>query len=72
MGSSPLPFSFCRLSATQQELELKTTEYFKHLRKRPDRAIIQDEWITDGALSSNPGMRVSQRGSEQSWLCLVG
>jgi hypothetical protein len=25
---------------------LKTTEYFKHMRRRPDRAIIQDEWIT--------------------------
>ncbi len=24
---------------------MKTTEYFKHLRKRPDRAIIKDEWI---------------------------
>ena len=46
MGCSPLPFSFSRLSATQQKLELKTTEYFKHMRKRPDRAIIQDEWTT--------------------------
>ncbi len=25
---------------------MKTTEYFKHMRKRSDRAIIQDEWIT--------------------------
>ncbi len=25
---------------------MKTTEYFKHMQKRPDRAIIQDEWIT--------------------------
>ncbi len=25
---------------------MKTTEYFKHMRKRRDRAIIQDEWIT--------------------------
>jgi hypothetical protein len=24
---------------------VKTTEYFKHMRKRPDRAIIKDEWI---------------------------
>ena len=46
MGCSPLPFSFSRLSATRQELELKTTEYFKHMRKRPERAIIQDEWTT--------------------------
>jgi hypothetical protein len=25
---------------------METTHYFKHMRKRPDRAIIQDEWIT--------------------------
>jgi hypothetical protein len=24
---------------------LKTTEYFKNMRGRPDRAIIRDEWI---------------------------
>jgi len=24
---------------------VKTTEYFKHVRMRPDRATIQDEWI---------------------------
>ena len=24
---------------------MKTTEYFKHMRKRPDRVTIQDEWI---------------------------
>lgn len=25
---------------------MKTTEYFKYMRRRPDRAIIKDEWIT--------------------------
>ena len=25
---------------------MKTTEYFKHVRKRPDRVIIQDKWIS--------------------------
>jgi hypothetical protein len=25
---------------------LKTTEYFKHIRTRPDRATIRDEWVT--------------------------
>ena len=25
---------------------MKTTEYFKHMRRRPDRAIIQDEWLS--------------------------
>jgi len=24
---------------------MKTTQYFEHVRKRPDRAIIRDEWI---------------------------
>lgn len=24
---------------------MKTTEYFKHMQQRRDRAIIQDEWI---------------------------
>jgi hypothetical protein len=24
---------------------MKTTEYFKYIRKRPDRSIIKDEWI---------------------------
>ncbi|OHC00009.1 MAG: hypothetical protein A3G70_08475 [Planctomycetes bacterium RIFCSPLOWO2_12_FULL_39_13] len=24
---------------------MKTTEYFKYIRKRPDRRIIQDKWI---------------------------
>src|SRR5512143_3292605 len=24
---------------------MKTTEYFRHVRKRPDRATIRDEWI---------------------------
>ena len=26
--------------------DLKTTGYFEHMRKRPDRAMILDEWIT--------------------------
>lgn len=25
---------------------MKTTEYFKHIRTRPDRATIRDEWVT--------------------------
>ena len=24
---------------------MKTTQYFKHVRMRPDRAMIRDEWI---------------------------
>jgi hypothetical protein len=26
-------------------MNLKTTEYFNHIRSRPDRTIIKDEWI---------------------------
>ena len=26
-------------------MKYKTTDYFNHTRKRPDRAIIKDEWI---------------------------
>ncbi|MEZ4712802.1 MAG: hypothetical protein R3A44_36780 [Caldilineaceae bacterium] len=26
-------------------MKYKTTEYFNHTRKRPDRAIIEDRWI---------------------------
>lgn len=25
---------------------MKTTQYFQHVRQRPDRATIRDEWIT--------------------------
>jgi len=25
---------------------VKTTQYFQHVRQRPDRATIRDEWIT--------------------------
>jgi len=25
---------------------MKITEYFKHVRKKPDRARIRDEWVT--------------------------
>lgn len=25
---------------------MKTTQYFQHVRKRPDRATIRDEWIS--------------------------
>lgn len=26
-------------------MEMKTTQYFQYTRQRPDRAVIQDEWI---------------------------
>jgi hypothetical protein len=35
-----------RLGATSIAL-LKTTAYFKEMRKRPDRVAILDEWIAD-------------------------
>jgi hypothetical protein len=27
-------------------VDVKTTEYFRHMRNKPDRRIIRDEWIT--------------------------
>jgi hypothetical protein len=29
----------------ERSTSAKTTQYFAHVRKRPDRAIIRDEWI---------------------------
>jgi hypothetical protein len=34
------------MQLTGRESEVKTTRYFEHMRKRPDRAIIRDEWIS--------------------------
>lgn len=31
---------------------MKTTQYFLYTRKRPDRAVIKDEWIT--SVKENP------------------
>ncbi len=38
---------------------MKTTEYFKHIRKKSDRTIIQDEWIT-------PVIRFPEKAEVQS------
>ncbi len=37
---------------------MKTTQYFRHTRQRPDRAIIKDEWIEQAI--HNP-LRVEQQ-----------
>lgn len=32
-------------------MSFKTTDYFKHMKSRPDRAQIQDEWIEDTVMN---------------------
>lgn len=41
----PLISGALPIGASCKEPEVKTTEYFKYMRKRPDRATIQDEWM---------------------------
>ena len=45
---------------------MKTTEYFKHMRKRTDRAIIKDEWITRVILSPEQ-TQVQSDGRIRKW-----
>jgi len=45
---------------------VKTTEYFKHMRKRTDRAIIKDEWITRVILSPEQ-TQVQSDGRIRKW-----
>ena len=35
------------LNPVKEKDKIKFTQYFLHMRKRPDRAIIKDEWIMD-------------------------
>jgi len=45
---------------------MKTTKYFDHVRKRPDRAIIKDAWITeliDNAIET----RIQDDGRIKKW-----
>ncbi len=46
---------------------MKTTQYFRHTRQRPDRAIIKDEWIEQAI--HNP-LRVEQQadGRIRRWV----
>lgn len=44
-GRSPSPFGPWNRQVRCEE-EVKTTRYFEHMRKRPDRRIIRDEWIS--------------------------
>ena len=45
---------------------MKTTRYFEHMRKRPDRAIIRDEWI-DNAVHSPVKTEVQADGRIRKW-----
>ncbi len=45
---------------------MKTTEYFKYMRKRPDRATIQDEWITR-VIQSPQKTEIQSDGRIRKW-----
>lgn len=45
---------------------MKTTEYFRHTRQRPDRARIQDEWIKR-AIDSPVHEVVQKDGRVRRW-----
>lgn len=45
---------------------MKTTEYFKYTRKRPDRARIQDEWIKR-VIRSPQKTEIQSDGRIRSW-----
>jgi hypothetical protein len=45
---------------------LKTTKYFEHCRKRPDRASIRDEWIVL-AIEHPVTEKVQSDGRVQRW-----
>lgn len=45
---------------------MKTTQYFEHVRKRPDRVIIRDEWI-DRAMKFPIRTEVQSDGRVKKW-----
>ncbi len=49
---------------------MKTTEYFKHVRMRPDRATIRDEWITQ-AIAQPEKIQVQSDGRIRKWARIV-
>jgi hypothetical protein len=52
---------------------VKTTRYFDHMRKRPDRAIIRDEWITHVIqLPDKSEVQADGRIRKWSWIAEEG
>ena len=45
---------------------MKTTHYFQHMRKRPDRAIIRDEWVAQ-AIQSPARTEIQSDGRIRKW-----
>ncbi len=45
---------------------MKTTDYFKHVRMRPDRATIRDEWI-DQVVAHPQKTQVQSDGRIRKW-----
>jgi hypothetical protein len=46
---------------------MKTTEYFKYIRQRPDRAIIRDDWIIR-AIESPEKIEFQSDGRIRKWV----
>ena len=49
---------------------MKTTEYFKHTRSRPDRARIRDEWIQK-AIDSPVDVQIQSDGRVRHWVWIL-
>ena len=45
---------------------MKTTQYFEHVRKRPDRTIIRDEWI-NRAIKFSIKTEIQSDGRVKKW-----
>ena len=45
---------------------MKFTQYFLHIRKRPDRAIIKNEWIKD-TIDNPSHMEIQSDGRIRKW-----
>ena len=48
-------------------MPVKTTEYFRAVRIRPDRAMIQDEWI-ERAVASPESEQIQEDGRIRRWV----
>lgn len=49
---------------------MKTTQYFKHVRTRPDRATIRDEWIRR-VIEHPEKIQVQSDGRIRKWARIV-
>jgi hypothetical protein len=54
------------LCGAEPDVTLKSTEYFKYTRRRPDRARIRDEWI-EATIQHPVAEKVQADGRVQRW-----